>query len=264
MNRIVYDQPFAEYHERKLGVVSKSALDAIERSPAHYRQWLLDDGPSTKALEFGRAFHLAVLETEVYHGTYVVEPKFSGKGAKAAREEWQELNASKIPIAAEDHDAIMRMLGSVLVHPAASRILSAGKPEVSIHWQDEQGGLQCKARADYYVPERKLVADLKSTTDASVDEFAKSIARYGYHKQHALYADGFRMCGEPINHFVLIAVEKTPPHAVAVYTLDAEAVTKGYHAARQGIDMMAHCMKTGEWPAYSPGIVDISLPRWAA
>jgi exodeoxyribonuclease VIII len=124
--------------------------------------------------------------------------------------------------------------------------------------------LPCKSRADYWVRGKRLVVDAKTTLDASPEAFAKSVYNYRYHVQDALYRAGFAANGERIDHFALLAVEKEPPYAVAVYTLDAEAVSKGHFAARSNIEVLADCVTRNEFPGYGNGVQELSLPRWAA
>jgi exodeoxyribonuclease VIII len=258
----------SEYHQKELGVISKSALDQIHRSPAHYRAWLdAKELKETAALAFGRAFHCSVLEPAVFAGTYVVQPDFGDcrfKANKAARDFWLEENAGKYIISADDSLAIAGMTASLRAHPAASKILVEGDPEVTLRWTDPETGLPGKSRADYHVKAKRLVADLKSTEDASPEAFARSVYKFRYHVQDALYRLAFAQCGEPIHHFALVAVEKDPPFAVAVYTLDEEAVARGLQAARKDISTLQACLETDSWVAYSNGVETLSLPRWAA
>jgi len=260
--------PAAEYHKRELGVVSKSALDLIDRSPAHYKSWADGiDNKQTDAMNFGSMFHMGLLEPKSFESTYVVEPEFGDcryKNNKTLRDEWRVNNAARRLISYEDHLCITGMMEAVRKHPAASRLLTDGHSEVSLRWRDEESGLECKSRADYWVPSKKLVVDAKTCEDASPEGFARSVAKWRYHLQHALYAMGFAACGSPIEHFALLAVEKEPPYAVAVYLLDTAAVTKGHELARTGIETLRVCMESGEWVAYSNGCLDLSLPRWAA
>jgi len=105
--------------------------------------------------------------------------------------------------------------------------------------------------------------DLKSTQDAS-EHFAKSCANYGYHRQAAMYLDGLRTLGLDAEHFIFVAAEKAPPYAVGVYELDYDAIERGRDLYRADLELLARCMERDEWPAYSPELVTLSLPRWAA
>jgi PDDEXK-like domain of unknown function (DUF3799) len=265
MNRNV---PNAIYHQRIRGLVSKGAIDILEgRSPAHYVAWLEGVSETTPALEFGSAFHCALLEPERFGSEYVSMPDFGDrrfKENKARYEAWATENAGKRSLGFDVADAIKGMVASVRRHPLAGRMIEDGIPELTLTWNDEDTGLGCKVRPDYYVKARRMVVDVKSARDASPDGFRKAVAEHRYHVQDALYRAAFAAVGEPVEHFIFVAVEKEPPFAVGIYTLDAEGVGRGYSRARSGIDLMAECMKTNTWPAYAPGIQTIELPPWAA
>jgi hypothetical protein len=257
-----------EYHARKLGVVSKSALDQIERSPAHYLAWVqgkLQD-EHTPAMVFGSAFHCALLEPEVFEARYTWQPDFGDcrfKEAKVARDQWRSRNSNKIALSLDDWERIDGMVASVRNHPLAGRMIRSGVPELTVRWMDRETGLQCKCRADYYVESRAMVLDVKTTEDARPEAFRKSVARYNYHVQDALYRAGFEAAGKPVRFFVLVCVEKTYPYAVATYQLSAKAIELGHDVARRGIAKMAACLESGDWAAYPVGIQDLELPPWA-
>src|SRR5688572_3818470 len=118
--------PEERYHERRLGVVSKGALDLVHRSPAHYRAWI--DGQLEKAspaLAFGRAFHCAMLEPEKFAQAYAVEPDFGDcrtKANKAARDDWRQCHSAAELLSPDDHATIAGMVASVRAHPLAGRM----------------------------------------------------------------------------------------------------------------------------------------------
>lgn len=265
---IDHNVPHAKYHERKIGVVSKSILDLIDRSPAHYKQWI-DDGVEerTPALVFGAAFHCALLEPERYAVDYAVEPDFGDcrkTANKAARDSWRSLHENAEHIAADDAKTIENMVAAVRRHPLASRAISDGQSELTLRWTDEDSGLPCKARADYYVEHLGAVFDVKSTLDARPRAFARDVVNYRYHVQDALYRAAFAANRVEVRHFAFVCVEKDPPHAIAIYELDADAVAKGDMAARSNITTMKYCVSSGQWPGYAESIQTIQLPPWAA
>jgi hypothetical protein len=155
------------------------------------------------------------------------------------------------------------MRASVAAHPIAGKMLRGGVAEVTLRWDDDDTGIKCKARADYYVEARAACFDLKTTEDARPDSFARSVAKYRYHVQHAFYASGFAAIGKPLRHFVFVAIEKKPPYAIGLYVLDADAIERGDRDARANLTTLADCIERGEFPAYSPSIETLSLPRWA-
>lgn len=256
------------YHARVPGLVSKSALDLVHRSPLHYRAWI--DGAEEErsdALDFGSAFHCSMLEPDRFAREYAAEPDFGDcrkKDNKAARDDWRQSHAGAKLISLEDNTTIAAMVRSVRAHPLASKIIAEGQAEVTLRWKDADTGLECKARADYYVKHRRLVADIKTAADASKEAFRRAIVNYRYHVQDALYRAAFGAIGEPIEHFVFVVVEKTAPYAVAEYTLSSDGIQRGYAHATSDIAMLAECLRNDDWPGYPVTIQQLDLPPWAA
>jgi PDDEXK-like domain of unknown function (DUF3799) len=233
--------PEAIYHAKVLGLASKHALDLVEPAPAKYRAWIdADEDIPTPAMQFGKDFHAAALEPHLYRPS---------ETTKAARD-----NAEKIA----------GMVAALRAHPIAGALLARGRPEVTARWRDPATGIECKARADLWIPELATIADLKSCADASPEEFARSVANYGYHAQEAMYRDGFGIAsGAPVRSFVFIACEKAPPFLVAVYMLDEPAVLRGGRAIGAALERLRECLETDTWPGLPASIQTIDLPRWA-
>jgi exodeoxyribonuclease VIII len=110
----------------------------------------------------------------------------------------------------------------------------------------------------------RLLADLKTTRDASPRGFGSAIANYGYAIQAAHYIAGCRSVGHEIENFVFLAVEKEPPYAVGCYVLTPDVLASAETKRLALLDLLATCRATNRWPAYSDRIETISLPAWAA
>lgn len=256
------------YHERVPGMASKSALDLVRRSPAHLKAWLdgQEDEP-TPPLVFGAAFHCATLEPAVFAATYATEPDFGDcrfKENKAERDRWRAANAGKIPLSASDAATIAGMGAALRAHPLASRMIRDGHPELTLRWRDEETGLECRARDDYFVPSLRMAVDLKTTTDASAEEFRRSVAKFGYHRQDAFYRAAHAAVGAPLDHFVFVAVEKTAPYAVAIYALDGDATLRGHESIARDMATLARCFRENDYPGYPVEIQTLTVPPWAA
>lgn len=260
--------PSEVYHAPRLGVVSKSALDQLRRSPAHYLAWATGQREkTTPALVFGTAGHCAVFEPEKYARRYVVEPDFGDcrfKENKTKRDAWRAEHSGFELLTSEDAAKHKAIQTSIHRHELVRRLLSEGQRESTLVWVDPETELTCKIRADFYAERFETVVDLKLVEDASPGAFAKSVGRYYYHVQDALYRAGFSASGKPARYFLFVAIEKEAPFASAVYQLDADAVAAGHDRARSGMEQMAECIKTNSFPGYPLGIQIVSLPPWAA
>lgn len=259
--------PAEEYHRRELGVANNTALKILrERSPAHYRAWV--DGqeqPESPAFLFGRAYHCRVLEPARFAHDFVVLPDFGDMRSsknRAARDEWLAEHPGVTALPASDAERIEAMYAALMAVPLAAGIMRDGYSEVTMRWTDEPTGIPCKARADWWVPGRFFM-DLKTTDDASPKWFARAIADYGYHVQHAHYCDAARACGQPVRNYLILAQEKEPPYVVGVYHIDAEAEARGFELRDRGLRQLRDCLDTDTWPGYGTGITELSLPAWA-
>ncbi len=260
---LIPDLPIDQYHSGP--GVSKSQLDKIAKSPAHfmYAKTAPEKDP-TAAQRFGSLFHTRVLEP---HKLNVVVGPDLNKNSK----EWKAFAAQvaaegKEIVTQEELDALDGMAASVSAHPSASWLLGPGYVEHSAYWIDPTTGLLCRCRPDKIRRTEKgiVLVDLKSTEDASESEFSRSIENFRYHVQDAFYSDGIESAlREPVTAFVFVAVEKKAPYAVACYQLAAVDVEDGRAAYQADLIRLEECYRRNEWPAYSPRIETITRPAWA-
>lgn len=254
--KIILDMPAADYHAHP--AVSKSLLDRVAKSPAHARAYL--DGQRTEptaAMQFGTALHCAVLEPGRFANEFAI---FEGdRRTKAGKEAYEILiQSGATPISRADYDAISAMAESIRNHPEAGKYLLSGVAEASVFWNDALSGVECKCRPDWWDREAGLVLDLKTTEDASSQAFARSIATYRYHVQAAHYKAGTKA-----SRFVMVAIEKKPPYAVALYEIDADGLEKGYSLRLRDLEKYASCAEFKVWPGYPAAVQTISLPAYA-
>ena len=248
----------AEYHAHE--AVSKSGLDLIHKSPAHYKAARHEDTP---ALRFGTAFHCAVLENDRFNATYTVIE--GDRRTKAVKDSIKDAEAAgKIILTADDFNAIMSMAQAVFKNPICAALLRGSLKENSVF--SELDGVRVKCRPDGWSIEKGVLFDLKSTEDASPEGFARTVAKYRYHVQDAFYRHvvaSATNCDADDLSFIFIAIEKKPPFAVALYTLDELAKLQGWVDAREDLRRYKVAKDTGKWGGYSPRIETLSLPRWA-
>jgi exodeoxyribonuclease VIII len=257
MNRAIIDHlSNEEYHADP--AVSASHLHQVARSGQHYWARYVDPNRQpvrpTAAMTTGSLVHCAVLEPNELSKRYGIAPD---RRTRAGKEAAAEMQANGIePVSEADMLLAENMARAVHHHPYAAELLSAGKPETSIWWDDPQTGLRCKCRPDWI--NGSTCVDLKTTTDASPKGFAKSVAGFRYHVQDAHYL----ACGL-FDQFIFIAVEKEAPFAVGVYELDADAFAEGQRLRDRDLQRIANCRAMAAWPGYGDELQILSLPGWA-
>lgn len=244
--------------------ISKSGLDLINQSPKKYWYKYLsgdyNEKPS-KALIEGRAFHEFILEPEKFAQNFVIMPEFKGKGSQFARENWIEENSHKDFITSDQYKMILGMNESVFKHPKLKQLLSSGSPEETWLWTDQFTGVECKARSDWR-SDMDMFVDLKSTEDASVVGFSKSILKFRYHVQEAFYTDGARENGFNPKAFIFAAVEKSPPYLVKLHVISDEFQDFGRECYRENLIKYKECKDSGVWTGYGQDINQVELPNY--
>lgn len=249
----------AEYHAHDS--VSKSGLDLIARSPAHYRYQ--PPRERTRHLEIGTAVHAAILEPESFERDYLLLQDAADrrcstyKQAAAAR-------GGEYVLTSIEADYVVGMAESVRSHKhAGKRLAKPGRAELSVITTDPVTGVAVRCRFDY-LTDSGIPVDIKTARDARADAFSRAVHTYRYHTQAAFYADVWKWeTGETLDRMEFIAVESSLPHAVMVHILDDEALQEGRRLYREALNTYARCLDSGHWPAYADDAQYLCLPPWA-
>jgi hypothetical protein len=270
--------PESEY--RAWDAVNASTLNTLKRSPAHARYEMEHPREPSEEMALGSMIHTALLQPAVFDEEYVVMPDFATglcdeKGKpysnprasnkyKSLVTQWLEDRGDKKVIEAAQLETCVNVASAIRNHPSASLFIQHSTAfEVSASWIDEPTGLLCKGRLDAICEPFDAIVDLKTTRDASYQNFTKSIFNFGYHRQGAMYVAGAQALGIEVKHYVIIAVEKEPPYGVAVYRLDDEALAFGRKELDELLVLYKQCKESGDWPGYDSEVSDIGLPEWA-
>ncbi|GAB6897702.1 PD-(D/E)XK nuclease-like domain-containing protein [Kineosporia succinea] len=265
----LHDIPEAEYHADPVpgGSASSSTLrKMLAPSAPAVVQWerendtwkpQYDFGSVAHKLLLGRGAEVHIVNREVWNTNEVKAE------VKAARE------AGLIPIKASDYRRAQEVEKAVRRHPIAHALLEpgSGMPERTIIWRDAETGQWCRAMLDWLslLPgQQPVIVDVK-TTGSGIDRrsITNTIAKFGYHQQDAFYRTAVESLGYDRPWFFFVFITSTPPHQVAVVSLDDISVVAGHEKNRTALALWAECRRTGEWPGVSTDLETITLPNWA-
>jgi exodeoxyribonuclease VIII len=250
------------YHHPECPGISKSGLDIVHRSVSHWEYSLTVKKEPTPAMLIGSAFHDSVLKPDLFKSRYIIMPEFRTTNAdKAAKAEFVSKNNGKRFLDQEDYDRVLKMRDAILSHPKAKLILKDAVFEEAFWWTDPFTNILCKCKTDI---RRKdgIIADLKSSSDASFLAFTDSIWRYNYDKQGGMYLSGVEtVTGIPYSSFIFIVVEKEAPFCVQIFDLGDETIKFGKEMYLR--DLRKLCEDTHQnKKGYSPDIIKIELSQW--
>lgn len=251
-----------EYH-RHPAIGSSSVKILIDETPAHYLYKREHPEESTLAQKFGQIIHTALLEPDVFANLAIVEPEFSGKGSREAKDNWHTQYDGRIILKRDQMIQIDGLIKALKAHPIGMKCLAHGRAEDSIFWTNPETGIECKGRFDF-THENKFLVDVKTTTSVQFHSFQKDVANYGYHVQAAHYLEGAQLVlGSQFTDFLILAIEKDAPHCCRIFRIDESALNEAKALRYKALKELAHCLKTKVFPGYSQEIVSLDLPVWA-
>ena len=249
-----------EYHA-KTKYESSTTVRKVLVSPKKYLYDKTAESVPTKAMEEGTAIHTYFLENELFKNRYCFKPKaFNGRTKEG--KQWMEEHVHLNVLAAEWEENLIHMNHSFLDSPAKIIYDIKGLTELS-YFSEDLSGIKAKCRPDWISSDGHTVVDLKTTQDASPKGFQKSIANFGYHIQSSFYMRVLQNLDVPVEEFIFIAIEKTAPFCVGVYSADTEMLEEGNKKVDEAINQILWCKENDSYPDYTPNEIEtISLPPW--
>lgn len=283
--------------------IGKSGLDLIHKAPIKYyleRLWEGRKPLDTKALRLGKFYHAYLFEPErLKLDFYRLEERaklaeIGGAKPRAtnAYKDWMaeqiEECGLRVMVPDEYFDQAPEMEKALRNNPLIVELLEhPGSCEMAVKWTMANGVL-AKSKFDKFIPcfhtdteelsEYKncnLIIDYKTTEDASPLEFRKSVLKYRYDVQAAMYLDAFELgcfgkC--ETTKFIFIVQEKTFPYLCDIYELSEEDIDNAREIYLSDADVYKECMedfKVSQNPfksfyGYSkkPSVKTLFLPNW--
>ena len=181
---------------RALPAVANSDLSRL-RDALDGRAPRPQSGPGDTALNFGTAFHTALLEPAQY-----------------------------VPGQPGLNDTLVWWLvEGVRLNTRLAELLDRGTPEISAIFTEPLTDTLCKLRADLVVdhPDEPLtIIDFKTTNARDADHFLWQCSAYDYDRQAAFYTDALRA-----GRFLLVGVQKTEPFGVFAIEVSEQLLAEG-------------------------------------
>jgi hypothetical protein len=222
----------------------------------------------SSAMITGSAVHTLLLEPDEFEKRFIVRKKTT-TCSKKYQEYLLEAQDKEILFDTELEKA-HACAESVKKNEFFKLTIGGSKIEETFIWQDEDIDIECKTRPDFYHPHKEFIVDIKTTDNCKVDEFAWSVARYGYHIQAAMALDGINKClNGSFTDFVIIAVETDPPYVSTSFLIKPASILEGRALYKKGLQIYKHCVANNCWPGFldlknpSDFLQQIDIPRWA-
>jgi len=203
--------------------ISASSLHWLEESPVHFDNKHLFR-TETKSLNFGSLVHALILEEDLVNTDYAIMPTVNLRTAQGKDDLafFEQSNQSKIIINQADYDKALVMKRNVTAICGNLFDFSQGEAESAFFAEDD--GLLLKCKPDFFMPDYKIVVDIKTIADASEGGIRPAIRQYRYDWASVFYPKVLGLLGFEVSNFVFVFVESTPPHTVKVRVIDGETL----------------------------------------
>ena len=258
--------PFSEY--MRWNCFSKSMTGPALRSGLHLRHYIESSREGTYAMDLGSLVDCLLLEPQTFNEVFVVRPdtytnekdlvKPWSNNAKVCKQ-WNADNADRIILKSATIETAETMVNNIMNHAEAAAIIQDSKKQVSIVWEDEETGILCKGRPD--IVHGDMIWDLKTTIDASPEQFTRTIGNGGYHIQAGIYSGAWYNATNTTTKFGFMVCESEKPHGVALYEMGNDSMIAGQLVFKRALAKVADYIENG-LQGYSAFAEPIGAPRW--
>ena len=238
----------------------------LEGTNAHLAHSRAQPREENDAFTVGAYTHALLLQPENIETDFVIIGK-TDRRTKEGRAAWEtaqrraELSGARL--ITDDQVALARaMADSVLSNDAASRIINRlAHREVTVI--GDIGGRQAKAKVDGIAQagDATVIVDIKTAASVNPKTFANAAATYGYYHQAAFYRRLVEQAVGPVSDFLIICVEKDPPHISTVYRVTDVALENANHKIDRLVDRWWK-VEGGDKTGYDNKIHDLIQPSW--
>jgi exodeoxyribonuclease VIII len=278
--------PIEVYHHPLCPGFSRSELTVLNKSHDHlaaYKAQRLEDikNPPKKNRVvhniIGGAVHDKLFEPPRFESLYVIppdEPDVNRK-TKAGKEiydawnetvwkPWEKANVEKIAVYPDEMKIVNRMVETSFEHPYFKQLHDTELKEVTYFWKDPETGTMLKARPDMTHLVLQVAYDHKSTEDAYLVSFQRSVANYWYHVQAAMQVDGIHAVRGEVFDSITGAQEKEEPFGFILYNMPDAILDVGRQVYKKILRSANETMKDpSQVRGYTRDIVPLGLPGWA-
>ncbi len=267
---IIDNMSNADYHSHS--EISKSDLDAINRSIAYWIHKKTSPRKETPEMRIGTAIHDFVLSPELKH-FYTCEPEIKKDGSKwvmdgdvfktktEAQECFCEFNSGKTILSKEEYDNVLGAEKALQESKRFQAMIKGAETEVSVFSEIDGVGVRC--RPDIF-REDQILIDLKTSLYATPEYFRSALKDRRYYVQAAWYLDIVsKVTGIDYNTFIFVVIERAAPYGISFFDLGKESIEYGRKIYKQDLDRYKRYLDTKIVEGYSDQIQSIDLPSWA-
>lgn len=249
----------------KLPYLRASEFKAFCQSGLHYEALRKGPKKESAALRFGTLVHLALLQPELFESRRVIERPFDKRttAGKQAFSEWQAtLQADSLIMSQEEFLTLLEMQRRFNAYLYTHEQINLQTNLIEVPGVAICCDVACKIKPDIN-PLSNIIVDLKTTDDATVQSFSRTVFNFSYHIQAAFYAlVSEEITGKPIDKFVFIAIEKNAPYALREFEFQGDELSYCKEYVEKKLVSFRNSKDFDLWDGYPNYPHKIDMPKW--
>ena len=197
----------------------------IEKCPRYYVHRLENPLRASAAMKFGTAFHMLTLEgIDEFNKHYIEEPDVDKRTTlgKVTLEKFNKKRGNREAVSKKDTHKLMGMYSQLSENKNFNLIEDCNEIEQIYLWKNKDLDILCKGKFDAVNTKGKYIVDLKTTRNASPENFTELIVNAKYHMQAAYYLDALGY-----DDYYIVAIEKDAPYCICTYKLSKKIIEQG-------------------------------------
>jgi hypothetical protein len=215
-------------------------------------------------MKFGNLVDCLALTPTAFESEYVIAPQYypcePTKADPRTEKPWNanatfckewKINETREVIAQDDYLEAMQAVNNLKAFPAYAELMDGADTQVALFGELE--GVKVKSLLDILPRCERFthaLADMKTTNEMSDQHFARTVARFGYHRQAAIYLDLYNaITGENRDTFYIVWVHSKAPFECAMRPLSPSAISEGRRWYKSALRQWEKCIETDVWPS---------------
>ena len=240
--------------------LNASALKEFAKSPAHYQAYINQETrKESDAFRIGSQAHKYILEEKELNIKPACDRR-KKEGKEIFAQFQASLDYSTDYVDDSEMEAIQKMKSNIAAHPVAKDIIYPLWAERAAFVTCPNTGLHLKCKYDCLPDTGNIIYDLKTSEDASPEQFRWSIKKFKYDLQACHYLYIAQLLGLDMQHFVFVVVEKSVPYGVSTIAISSESLHYAQQKYYNLLEKFAACQERNDFTeCYSQEIIPINI-----
>jgi len=246
--------------------LSKSVLWELNDSSLYKWRYCPQEHKPTAAMQWGSLVD-TLATTPTLEGSEIAVSPYENFKKKEAQDWRDNALALGMTVVTQETLAEGRKAARMLTHTckAVADIFAKSKTQVIVG--GKISGVQVKGLVDLAPEGEDFLADLKTTSNFTIEGFGRDVATRGYHCQAALYLQLWNSLfpNDQRKGFKIIWQDSSTPYEACVTEISEPDIEAGWYWATTQIERLVKATQDNCWPtAFSDKEIIITRPVWAS